>query len=77
MPRSPRSRLERVVEVATELATVAVAIEKLRKGSNGAAIGTVATILEREARLAAAALIRRRRSTKRQSRSVNGQFARR
>ncbi len=74
MARSPRSRLERVVEVATELAVVAAAIEKLRKGSNGAAIGTIATVLEREARLAAAALIRKRRGAKRQTRTATGQF---
>lgn len=56
-----RRRIERIVEVAEEAAAVTIAIAKLRAGGNGAAVATVATVIERELRNVVAGSFRRRR----------------
>ncbi len=74
MARGPQRRLERVAEIAGELVVVVTALEKLRKGSNGAALTSLITVLEKESRNAVAAFMRRQRHARRQPRSGSGQF---
>ena len=70
------SRLDTLISVAETIARGADAVNKLRKGKDGAAAATLATAIEKELRRVAAIAARRRRRARSQGRTASGTFRR-
>jgi len=72
MPR--RSRIERIIEIAGDVAQAVDAVNKLRQGKNALQVKRLADVLEREVRSIASQQMRKRRNARRQGRNSAGRF---
>ena len=69
-----RTRIERIIEIAGDVAQAVDAVNKLRQGKNAIQVKRLADVLEREVRSIAAQQMRRRRNARRQGRNSAGRF---
>lgn len=75
--KTRRPSLRVLTEIAEDVLSATVAVARLSKGQNGAAVGALVRALEREIRRTATVKIQARRRSARMERDTSGRFQRR